>query len=80
MIMIVVFDMFAKYIIILYLMLLFSNYGVFLIFTFKAQNPDLGRDSQTQKRFKIVFYFFHVLFALAFIAAFIPGLAPECSS
>eukprot|EP00347_Sterkiella_histriomuscorum_P011086 403373806 len=77
--MIIVFDLFAKYIMILYFMLVASNYAVFLIFTFLVKNPRLGHGQHKQKLFSIVFYVIHALYASVFFMAFIPGLGASCT-
>jgi hypothetical protein len=61
-------------------MLLFSNYGVFLIFTFLIKNHRYGHGDDKQKTFAIIIYIFHVLYALALVGALIPGLWPKCSN
>jgi len=79
MIMILVFDLFAKYIMILYFMLLFSNYGVFLIFTFLIKNHRYGHGDDKQKNFSILIYIFHALYFVALVFGLLPTYGARCS-
>ncbi|CDW77998.1 UNKNOWN [Stylonychia lemnae] len=65
---------------ILYFMLWFSNYAVFLMFTFLIKNHRYGHGADKQKGFTVLVYIFHVLYASAFVGAFIPGYGAACSA
>ena len=71
MVLIVVFDLFAKYIAILYVMMVLSNFTVFMVFVFLATDPDFSR-GDTQ-HYKWVYLIFQVAYGVCLALAVYPG-------
>lgn len=71
MVFIVIFDLFAKYIVILYLMMVVSNLAVFLVFVHIASNTSFGI-SKTPG-FQVLHYGFIAAYVLCAALAIYPG-------
>lgn len=75
--MIVVFDIFVPHlIIIIYLMMVASNYGVFFLLDFLINNEQFG--GHLSQKFKPVKTVMTTLFALFFVIGFLPVVGASC--
>ncbi len=79
MITLLIFDMVAKYIILLYFMLLTSNYASFYTFNSLINHTHFKGGEIVQAKFKPFAIAIKVGFVIAIVAAFIPGINVRCT-
>ena len=81
MLLIMVFDLFAKYIILLYFMLLGSNYAMYRIFRLLFNDTNVRKDDQTaDSRFLPVNVAFNTLYLLCAALSLVPQINNPCNS
>ena len=73
-----VFDIFAKYLILLYFMIFFSNYGVYFMFSRLLHEQDVEADEDISNRFTPVRWTMHSLYFICFLFAFSPRYGAVC--
>lgn len=74
-----VFDLFAKYIVLLYFMLLSSNYVSFYVFNFLISSNHLKHGSEVKRKFAPFALVLNICFVLAIIACFLPSIGVKCT-
>lgn len=82
MVMILVFDLYFKTIILLFFMMLFSNYAVYLVFT-DMTSHSLTRNNESivnSKGFKYANIIIHILYVVKFSTAFSKYYGARCSA
>ena len=79
MILIMVFDLFFKYILLLYIMVLAANWSVFVLFVHLTENEEIGHGHVVQNKYNIIFHTFHFLHLVLFGMAFHPTYGAICN-
>ena len=73
------FDLFFKYILLLFLMVLASNWSIFVLFVHLSENEEMGHGNETLKSYAVYFYFIHFLFFVLFGLSFAPTYGAICN-
>lgn len=78
MILLLVFDLFAKYILLLYFMLLAANYASFWVFHYLVNHVHMAKGPELKKKFFPFSVMMNICYLLAIIAAFAPHIGVIC--
>lgn len=79
MVSLLIYDLYAKSIYLLYFMLLGSNYASFFVFQSLINNAHFPHADQVQKKFYPFSIVMNVAYSLAVLAAFLPRIGVYCS-
>ncbi len=78
--MIPIYDLLVPHVIkVLYLMMIMSSYGTFLMLHYLVNNQDVGTDSNMVKKFKAIEIFFNISYAIMLVTGFIPKIGANCT-
>lgn len=79
--MIPIYDLIVPHMIkVLYVMMLISSYGTFLMLHYLVNNQDVGADSHLVRKFKAIEIFFNISYAILVVTGFIPKIGAICTS
>jgi hypothetical protein len=79
MIALLIFDLSTKYIIMLYFMLLASNFASFYVFTWLINHSHIPRADIVSKKFWPFAMLMNTSFLMAFVVSFVPSIGVQCS-
>ncbi len=78
--MIPIYDLLVPHVIkVLYLMMIMSSYGTFLMLHYLVNNQDVGTDSNMVNKFKAIEIFFNIFYAIMLVTGFIPIIGANCT-
>jgi hypothetical protein len=79
--MIPIYDLGVPHIIkVLFVMMLASSYGTFLMLHYLVNNSDVGADPDIIKKFKPLEIFFGIVYAILLVTGFIPKIGVYCTT